>query len=228
MIRLHVIVEGETEENFVRKVLRPYLWRNHQIDANAILVPTSSGARRREFRGGITSYAAPRRIVRRKINEDTESYTTTMFDYYGLPGEFPGIGDDECPTSLPDRVDYIENQFSQDIGSPRFIPYLQVHEFEALLFSDVETLDGTISALPGNASRLNQMRQIVSNFDTPEDINDDPNTAPSKRLESHYSGYQKVPFGELVAESIGLDPIRTECPHFDRWMTELEGLAPPE
>jgi hypothetical protein len=225
MIRLHVVVEGETEENFVRRILKPYLWRNHEIDANAILVPFNSGARRRAFRGGITSYAAPRRIIRRKILEDTGAYTTTMFDYYGLPDEFPGIGDNKCPPSRPERVDYIENQIAQEIGSQRFIPYLQVHEFEALLFSDAETLDETISVL-GPGSRLAQMQRIVANFDTPEDINNDPDTAPSKRLEHHYAGYQKVPFGELVAESISLENIRAECPRFDAWMTKLEGLDP--
>lgn len=226
MTRVNVIVEGETEENFVRKILKPYLWRNHEIDANAILVPFTSGARRRAFRGGITSYAAPRRIIRRKILEDTGAYTTTMFDYYGLPEDFPGIGDESCPPSRPERVDYIEHRIAQDIGSQRFIPYLQVHEFEALLFSDVDTLDETISALPGAGSHLSQMRQIVSNFDTPEDINNNPDTAPSKRLEHHYSSYQKVPFGELIAESIGLETIRAECPRFDEWMTTLEGLDP--
>jgi hypothetical protein len=225
MIRLHVIVEGETEENFVRRLLKPYLWRNHEIDANAILVPFTSGARRREFRGGITSYAAPRRVIRRKLLEDTGAYTTTMFDYYGLPDEFPGIGDEDCPSSRPERVNFIEREIARDIGSQRFIPYLQVHEFEALLFSDVETLDEKISVL-GAGSRLSQMRRIVSNFDTPEDINDDPDTAPSKRLKHHYTSYQKAPFGELVAESIGLETIRAKCPHFDEWMTQLEGLEP--
>lgn len=228
MIRLHVIVEGETEESFVEKILQPYLWRNQRIEANAILVPNKSGARRRKFRGGINSYAVPRRIIRRKLLEDTGAYTTTMFDYYGLPEEFPGIEDENCPQIRPQRINYIESQFDQDIGSQRFIPYLQVHEFEALLFSDVEILDATISALPGNGSQLEELRRIVSDFDTPEDINNDPVSAPSKRLEHHYSGYQKVPFGELVAESIGLDTIRTECPRFNDWMLELEGLPPIE
>jgi hypothetical protein len=151
-----------------------------------------------------------------------------MFDYYGLPDDFPGVDSEEVPSRLPDRVEYLEDQLARTFDDPhRFIPYLQVHEFEALLYSDVETLHQTMSALSGNShSQLDRLRRLVDQFDTPEDIDDDPETAPSKRLLDFFPGYQKIPFGELIAESIGLETIRAECPHFNAWVTRLESLAP--
>jgi hypothetical protein len=219
-------VEGQTEEGFVKGLLAPHLQR-HSVYANVILVPHKPGARQRKHRGGIGSFAAPREIIKRKLYGDTTAYTTTMFDYYGLPDDFPGLGSSDLPPRYPNRVDYIEKQLALTFGeSPRFIPYLQVHEFEALLFSDVETLHLTISALAGGSgARLDELNQLVAQFETPEDIDDGPDTAPSKRLQKYFPGYQKVPFGELIAELIGLDTLRAACPHFDSWVTRLEALT---
>lgn len=227
MTRLHVIVEGPTEEGFVKRVLGPHLQRQN-VHANAILVPNKLGARRRNQRGGIVSFAAPQKIIQRKLHGDPTAYTTTMFDYYGLPDDFPGVDGEESPSRLPERAEYLEEQLATAFDDAhRFIPYLQVHEFEALLFSDVETLDQIMCALSESSfTRLNQLRQLTARFDTPEDIDDNPETAPSKRLQTHFAGYQKIPFGELIAESIGLETIRAECPHFDAWVTRLESLSP--
>jgi len=222
--RLHVIVEGQTEEGFVKRVLAPHLQR-HSVYANVILVPNKPGARLRKHRGGIGSFAAPREIIKRKLYGDTTAYTTTMFDYYGLPKDFPGLSSDDLPYST--RVNRIEQELALTFDeSPRFTPYLQVHEFEALLFSDVETLHRTISALAGSSPlQLEELNQLVAQFETPEGIDDGPDTAPSKRLQKYFPGYQKVPFGELIAESIGLHTLRAACPHFDSWVTRLEALT---
>lgn len=227
MTRLHVIVEGQTEEGFVKRVLGPHLQRQN-VHANAILVPNKPGTRRRNQRGGIVSFAAPQQIIQRKLYGDPTAYTTTMFDYYGLPDDFPGVDSEEGPSRLPERAQYLEEQLAAALDDAhRFIPYLQVHEFEALLFSDVETLDQVMSVLPGGfPSQLHRLKQLVAQFDTPEDIDDSPEMAPSKRLQAHFAGYQKIPFGELIAESIGLETIRAECPHFNGWVTRLESLSP--
>ena len=161
MTRLHVIVEGQTEEGFVKGLLAPHLQR-HSVYANVILVPNRPGARQRKHRGGLGSFGALRKIIERKLYGDTTAYTTTMFDYYGLPKDFPGLSSDDLPYST--RVNRIEQELALTFDeSPRFIPYLQVHEFEALLFSDVEALHNTISALAGGSPlQLEELNRLVA------------------------------------------------------------------
>jgi hypothetical protein len=231
MTRLNVIVEGPTEEAFVNGVLGPHLKRN-DIEATPILVPTKPGARSRTHRGGLGNYADAKRIIKRLVWNQREAYTTTLFDYYGLPDSFPGVGDSDCPPRprLRRRIEYLERELEEDIGGThRFIAYFQLHEFEALLFSDIDTLHREVrSASNGDDenSPLDELRNVITQHDTPEDIDDDPETAPSKRLTSLYSEYDKPFFGELIAKSIGLDTIRAECPRFDAWLTRLETLDP--
>lgn len=229
MIRVNIFVEGQTEEGFVKNVLAHAL-RKRDMHARPILVPNTRGATRRRHRGGISAFEPVRDALHRNVRSDTGAYTTTLFDYYGLPGTFPGVEHPGCPppSRLGDRVDFLEQHLAQVIGGGRrFIPYLQLHEFEALLFSDIDVLDREMSVLDDrSSSRRRRLRQITDAFDTPEDINDNPDTAPSKRLEALYPGYQKVPFGELIAESIGLDVIRDACPRFCAWLDHLEALDP--
>jgi hypothetical protein len=231
MTRLNVVVEGETEEAFVDGVLGPHLARV-DVKATPILVPTKPGTRSRTHRGGIGHYDPVKRIIERLVLNQPEAYTTTLFDYYGLPDSFPGINDPDCPPRprLHRRIEYLERALEEDIGDThRFIAYFQLHEFEALLFSDVDTLHREVRSASDRDDAnalLDELRNVVIQHDSPEDIDDDPETAPSKRLTALYSEYEKPFFGELVAESIGLDAIRSECPRFDDWLARLETLDP--
>lgn len=229
MTRLNVVAEGETEEGFIKRILDPYL-RRHGVYVTPILIPLKGRARARTHRGGLVSYDPARAFIHRLLTNDSSAYTTTLFDYYGLPDDFPGLADDSCPppAQLNERVSYLEAAFASSFESPRrFIPYFQLHEFEALLFSDVDILDEALRALTDqNHSYLSPLRDIERHFDTPEDINDAPTTAPSKRLSDLCPRYQKVPFGELIAESIGLETIREACPRFDQWVSTIEALEP--
>lgn len=101
-----------------------------------------------------------------------------------------------------------------------------MHEFEALLFSDVRVIDATLQDLHGAPNQLRHLQQIVDDYGHPEAINDDPKTAPSKRLAGLYPGYDKVAFGDLIAEQIGMARMREQCPHFDAWVGRLEELTP--
>lgn len=231
---MNVIVEGQTEEAFVNDVLYTPL-RRRAVYLRPILVPTKRGARSRSRRGGMGSFAAARRIIERKVRGDTTAFTTTMFDYYGLPGDFPGLGDDDLPppVSLDKRIAFLEDRLAGVVdGVRRFRPYLQVHEFEALLFSDVQALDEAVRLQsprlqsPYEQSRVKRLENVLSDFGgRPEAINDGTETAPTKRLRDMYPGYDKVLFGSLVAEAIGLDATRAACLHFDAWVQWLEGLA---
>lgn len=108
----------------------------------------------------------------------------------------------------------------------RFLPYLQVHEFEALLFADVEMIDQALRLSSAEESRLDELRAIVEHFDHPERIDDGDDTAPSKRLRRLFQRHEKVVHGEMIAYDIGLDRIRDQCPHFDDWVSHLEILDP--
>jgi hypothetical protein len=124
-------------------------------------------------------------------------------------------------------VSLLEAGLAADIGNPRFIAYIQLHEFEGLLFSDVQAIDAVLKVHQGR-SQLAKLKKIRAQFRTPEEIDDGNTTTPSKRLKSLYAGYDKVAFGSLIAQRIGLDALRRECPHFNEWVSKLEILAEQE
>ena len=132
---------------------------------------------------------------------------------------------------MQEKVKQLETAFAANIGADlpdgarRFIPYLQLHEFEALLFANVAKLDEAVSALLGR-SRLDALHRILDECGGPEEIDEGAETAPSKRLKQLYPTYDKRLFGELVAEQTGIDAIRAACPHFDAWLRRLEALTP--
>ena len=216
MKRLYVMVEGQTEETFVREVLYDHFFRIG-IYIEAILVQTKKG-----FKGGLVSYAKVKPQIIRQCREKQTAWVTTLFDLYGLPNDFPAKDSEAYAvlTTGKQKAQYLQTALAQDINERNFIPNFLVHEFEALLFSNVEpfadwTDDTTVQAL----------QKIADAKSTPEDINDSPQTAPSKRILQLMPEYDKVVQGTLIASDIGLDQIRTKCAHFDGWVENLEGLA---
>ena len=221
-MRLLIHLEGQTEETFVNEILAPHLLTFGYYS----VAPRILGNAR--LRGGIRSWPSVRKDVINHLNEDKNCIATTMVDYYGLPrekgGAWPGRAE---ATALrpPDRAVCVQaalfNDVKEDVFRPeRFVPFVLMHEFEALLFSDCHLLSRGI----GRADLQAQFEAVRSQFRTPEDINDSPETAPSKRIEAILPGYQKPLLGILAILEIGLPTIRTECPHFDRWLTKLESL----
>ena len=212
-----VYVEGYTEERFVRDLLAPHLLR-----LDLILTPTLAKTRRTksgpDFKGGITSSPRARREIERLLGDTSVVLVTTMIDFYGLPASFPGVGDVAGGTCY-ERVEFLEQQLNEDISDPRFRAYLQLHEFEALLFSNLEELDG---AFP-YAEVMGELRQIRRQVGSPEEIDDGQATAPSKRLLALLPEYQKALHGPRITRRVGLERIRSECTHFARWLDMLEG-----
>lgn len=226
MIRVNAVVEGQTEEGFIKQVLRPYLFEKN-IDVTPRVVRDKNKPSKKSIaRGGIHNYARPKWNIQQWMRKENLAYCTTMFDLYALPTDFPGMNDIPPGSTPHQRVQHLEQAFSTDLDNPRgFIPYLQLHEFEAILFSNINILDDTLKIL-GSVSELNKLRQIIKKFGNPELIDDGPTTAPSKRLLRLYPAYDKRFFGELVAEEIGIGGIRAACSHFNDWVERLEGLDP--
>lgn len=218
MCRVHLIVEGQTEESFVKTVLAPYLGGFAiYVDARAVETGRKGPAR---FRGGMTNYAKAKRDISTWLAEDQTAYVSTMFDLYRLPQDFPGFQQHQTAQARQ-RVVALQQHLSQDINNRRFVPYIQLHEFEALLFSVPAEFDNLV---PGN--NLPALNQILAQFNNdPELINDSPQTAPSKRLEQLYPRYDKVAYGTRVADRTGLPSILGRCTHFRQWVDTLKGLV---
>ncbi len=214
-MNLTIIAEGNCEEQFVQRILRPHL-RRFRVYAKAILVPTS-----KQQSGGVTSFVRVEKSIRLRLHHGSVS---TMFDLFGLHKSFPGF--DSQPQQLESRLQHLENALKDVISDWRFIPYIQAYEFEALLFSSPSTIDQEVcKALKNQSSRLAELEKIVSQFETPEHINGGLQTAPSKRLLVLYQRYQKVLHGLGIAEQITLPVMRQKCLHFDVWVQQLEALG---
>ena len=229
MSRLLLHVEGQTEETFVNDLLAPHLCARGYDSVRARLV---GNARQRDRRGGIRDWNAVRRDITNHLKEDAGAFATTMVDYYGLPrnGQRAWPGRVQAST-LPfaEKAEAVEAALQADIGGEmgggfdpgRFVPYVMMHEFEALLFSDCELFGRGI----GRPDLAESFQGIRDQFASPEEIDDSPETAPSKRVEALVAGYQKPLFGILAALEIGLDAMRRECPHFAMWLARLETLT---
>jgi hypothetical protein len=216
MKRVYVMVEGQTEETFVREVLYDHFFR---IDINivSILVETKRG-----FKGGLRSYSKVKPQIICQCREKHTAWVTTLFDLYGLPNDFPGKNSGAYAglATGQQKAQFLQTALAQEINERNFIPNFLVHEFEALLFSNVQPFadwsdDKTVQAL----------QQIADTYSTPENINDSPLTAPSKRILQLMPEYNKVVQGTLIASDIGLDQIRAKCVHFDGWVQNLERLV---
>ena len=229
MTRLLVHVEGETEESFVNEVLGPHLLDYGYSGVSARLV---GNARARLRRGGIRSWATVRRDIVAHLKEDGGAVATTMVDYYGLPrrgtSAWPGRAAAAADKGIGEKADTVEAALLLDVRNTmgagfapgRFVPFVLMHEFEALLFSDCARFAQAI----GQPDIADSLQAIRVGFQTPEEIDDSPETAPSTRIKGLVRGYDKPFMGNLAVLEIGLRRIRRECRHFDDWLTRLEQL----
>ncbi|MDE2508020.1 MAG: DUF4276 family protein [Planctomycetota bacterium] len=175
-------------------------------------------------KGGIGRYPRAQRDILVTLNKDRGRFVTTMFDFYGMPPSWPGR--EEAGRSHHDRkASIIEKALSEDIANKmdrnfdprRFLPYVQMYEFEALLFSRPKAI-ADAAGEPGLAQSLSAIRE---EFQSPELINDHPETAPSKRIKKLYPGYQKPVTGAIAAQKIGIEAMLSECFHFQEWVRKL-------
>jgi Domain of unknown function (DUF4276) len=229
MRRLLIHVEGETEETFVNRALAPHLYGFGFEIVSARLLGNS---RHRNRRGGIRSWVSAREDIINHLKEDPKCVATTMVDYYALPGSGPGAWPGRADAALkafPNQGPTVQAALLTDVGAVlgagfdprRFVPYVMMHEFEGLLFSDCTRFAESIKR-PELAEPFQAIRNA---FTTPEEINDSPLTAPSKRVENLVPGYEKPLLGVQAVLDIGLETIRRECPHFSNWLGQLEQLA---
>jgi Domain of unknown function (DUF4276) len=220
MKRVHVVVEGPTKESFVNNVLAPALW-TCQVYLNPLVLGVPG------HKGGNPNYARVQKDILRQLKEDHSAYCSTMLDFYRLGRGFPGTPPPANLSNL-DKAIHIEQAVRENIVSQapdlrpdvRLLPYLQLHEYEGLLFSDTTAFANAIYP-----NLVRQFQAIREQFPTPEDINDDPNTSPSKRVLQVYPSYRKVLDGTRAAQAVGIEAMRRECLHFREWVEQLEALG---
>jgi len=221
-IRLNITTEGQTELRFVKDVLSKHLL-SYQIYCSHRSVLTSKEYHKR---GGITNYAKVKKDIQQWISSENSSDRrfTTMFDYYALPNDFPGYSDTQKFTDPYDKVKCIEKAFLEDMNDSRFIPYIQLHEFEALLFSNLDVL---LLEYEDKDKEIENLKNVLlqSPYNSnPELINDKKTTSPSHRIIAQIPEYQKASSGSLITDLISVDILREKCSHFNEWLTKLEKL----
>jgi hypothetical protein len=225
VIRLHIVVEGRAELNFVRRVLAPHLGQaSFGVMTDARMVLTSKDNRTdREYRGGLTRYQKAQADILTWMKEDKhpECRFTTMFDLYALPNDFPGLDSATGRRNPYERVQLLEKAFAEDINHRGFIPYIQLHEFETLILCAPQKLSEEYAEHNLPIQRLVKMVGTQN----PEVVDDGEETAPSKRILREIPEYDKATAGVSAAESIGLKTLREKCRHFNDWVSCLERLG---
>jgi len=230
MKRLLVHVEGQTEETFVNEVLFGHLATHGYGNVSARLI---GNARLRINRGGTKPWESVKREVVGHLRNDGACISTLMVDFYALPasasGGWPGRAAANALVSVPDKAAIVQKsllaEVADEMGSgfdqSRFVPFVLMHEFEALLFSDCPKFAEGI----GQKNLASEFQSIRDSFASPEEINDSPETAPSKRIGKLFPSYEKILHGNLAILRIGLQTIKDECSNFRAWLETLEKLG---
>jgi len=226
MVRLYFYVEGQTEQEYVRRVLMAHL-AGFGVQVMGAVLAASGRRHGRIARGGGRRYQPMRNDLGRLLRQDAhdDARFTTMFDLYALHKGFPGWDEAEKQRHIPrERVLTLERAFADDVADPRFIPHIQLFEFETLLLCG----PSHFALVYENAGAgITALEAAVVEATSPELVNDGEATAPSKRIIAQFPQYsrQKTILGAELADCVGLDTTRRLCPHFDRWLKTLESLG---
>ena len=224
MKRALILVEGQTEERFVKDVLAPHL-AALQLYIVPTLLTTKVVKNGPNFKGGVTSFekfeADLRRLLAGAGAGSGSALVTTMLDYYRLPNDFPGMATRPAPMAFPTRIIHVETSLSNHFHDGRFLPFLALHEFEAWVFSCPHTLP----AVMAEPAKQPKFASVCNSVKTPEQINERPGYNPVARIESLFPSYRKPLHGPVATQRIGLQMIRGRCPHFNAWLDRLEQFA---
>lgn len=147
---------------------------------------------------------------------------TTLVDFYGFKDR-AGCSRAEIERAISEKT----NELTTGFDSRFVLPYVQMHEFEGLLFTEPAAFEWVQDGWSADVHQA--LSEVASAFANPELINDSPETAPSKRILQIFpeGSYSKTEHGPLIAESIGIDAIRAKCPAFSEWVGKLQAWGAP-
>jgi len=213
MKRLYIVVEGETEQEFVKNLIAPFFYNFNIFEVTALLINTSKFGK-----GGFVNYEHLKNDVIKLLKSEKNIIVTMFVDYFRIPKNIPNYS--YCcnkNTNIYEKVLCLEKAIEEDISDNRFIPYIQLHEFEALLFSSNIGFEKYFEMLI-----FNKTKNIINKYENPELINDNPTTSPSKRLLSIINNYDKVIHGNIIALEIGFSTILEKCKRFENWINLIK------
>lgn len=218
MKRIIMICEGPTEQTFAKTNLQvPFI--NKDIYLQTPIIKAS--------RGGIVKWPLLKDQIETHLKSEPSAYVTTFIDYYGIyqKYQFPGWETAHTIIDKNERLNSLEHEMLLDINPDyqhRFLPYLQLHEFEGLLFNDIDIFYSQIPT--ADIVGINELEKTFADFENPEMINNIRITSPSHRLQRIIKGYNKIVYGNILAEAIGLERIRAKSPRFNQWILKLESI----
>ena len=211
MKRLYIIVEGQTEQEFVNSLIAPYMQQHGVYTVTPLLIRTSKTGR-----GGFVNYEHLKNDIKKLLSSEKSDFVVSTFvDFFKIP-EVPQKERWEKKATHIEQVEEMEQCIAENINDSRFIPYIQLHEFEALLFSSNKGFESFFSE-----NHAKDTQHIIDTFNNPEDINTTPTGAPSKRLLAIKNDYDKVIEGNLIALEVGINDILAKCPRFRAWIEKL-------
>jgi hypothetical protein len=223
MNRILVLVEGPTERAVIEQVFAPDLGAKH-----VYIYPRVVG--KPGHKGG-NKFASVRREIKALIHQEPDSLVTMFFDYYSLGDDWPGL-EEVKKTNSNNPINIMEKAIGQaiaeDVGDKfnitKFIPYVQIYEIESLLFAGPEEM-ATVFDRPELKIEFDRIKNDCGGC---EKINNNPETAPSKRIMKLFPGYKKGrsvnAHAYRIVQHIGIEKIRQQCPNFNYWYSRLEKL----
>lgn len=220
MTRLLMLVEGQSEEIFVKHTLAPHLAQHGVFVESPIVLWTKRLPSGGGFRGGVSNWNQIRRNLL-PLTCDGDAWVSTLLDFYGLPEDFPGRREALSAGDPHGEVVALQERFAAELNHQRFIPFLALHELEAWLFSAPDVVEAHF----GKAHLADQLQTVVQQAGAPELINHGEDTHPKARLHSLVGGYKETSDGPTLLEKIGITVIRAACPHFNGWLNRLETLG---
>jgi hypothetical protein len=221
---LIVLCEGVAEMYFVQQVLGPHL-REYSVTTQEIMLGKRVRHDIASAPGGVLSFVPVYRHITSELRRCSSptSFVTTMLDFYAFPNDFPAYDDHVKIANPRDRVEAFERALLQEVGKERFVPYIQLHEFEALILTRPEELREEFD----DDSDLKGVDDLITDIGDlrPEEVNQTSQGAPSKRILRHLPNYRKTTMGPRITERIGITRLRGSCPHFGAWVSQLERLG---
>jgi hypothetical protein len=218
MKRIIIICEGQTEAEFCKVILTPY-FQSKDIYIQTPLIKKS--------KGGIVKWEELKKQISKHLQIDKTAFVTTFIDYYGINEKhvFPNWEEANAEPNKNKRMNTLESAMLLEIDDKfrhRYLPYIQLHEFEGLLFNDIAIFYSQIP--PQEIIGKQELIESFQNYPNPELINEGKETAPSKRLDRIIAGYDKIVYGSILAEEIGLIKIREKSPRFNDWIENMENM----
>lgn len=225
-VTVEIVVEGITENKFVKNILAPYLG-TQGIYVYAPVIRTSINKRMGKiYKGGDIRFSHVKEQIGNFLKQRSDIVVASFVDFYGI-SEWPSL-DVARANHIPNSIAHILNgsakqeicqTYPETQPQTRYFPFVMVHEFETLLFSDSRILAEHLHVEQAKVD------EVLSECGSPENINNSPATAPSKRLEQWDGRYGKTTAGIAIASAIGIDKMREKCPLFDAWLCAIERKA---